>query len=42
MSLYDIVLQVGDDSSDSDIADKLVREEIHVNYGNAFQPLPSF
>ena len=42
MSLYDIVLQVGDDSSDSDIADKLVREAIHVIYGNAFQPLPSF
>ena len=41
-SLYDIVLDVGDDSSDSDIADKLVREAVQVNYGKAFQPLPSF
>ena len=41
-SLYDVVLDVGDDSSDSDIADSLVREAIQVNYGNAFQPLPSF
>ncbi|TDI92981.1 MAG: hypothetical protein E2O75_02460, partial [Chloroflexi bacterium] len=41
-SLYDIVLDVGDDLSDSDIADSLVREAIQVNYGKAFQPLLSF
>ena len=41
-SLYDIVLNVGDDSSDSDVADKLVREAIQVKYGDEFQPVPSF
>lgn len=41
-SLYDIVLNVGGDASDSDIADKLVREAIQVKYGEGIQPVPSF
>jgi cytidylate kinase len=41
-SLYDIVLDIADDSSDSDIADKLVREAIQVKYGGGARPVAAF
>ena len=40
--LYDIVLDLDGNSSDSEIADELVREAIQVKYGDGFQPVPSF
>ncbi len=41
-NLYDIVLDLDDTSSDSDIADKIVREAIQVKYGNEFQPVTAY
>jgi cytidylate kinase len=40
--LYDIVLDVDHTTSDSDIADKLVRESIQVKYGDEAHPAMAF
>lgn len=37
--LYDIVLDVGDGLTDSEIADRIVSEAIQIKYGEAFQPV---
>jgi len=41
-SLYDIVLDIDDYSSDSEIADKLIHEAIQVKYGGEAHPAPAF
>ncbi|MDP6665939.1 MAG: cytidylate kinase-like family protein [Dehalococcoidia bacterium] len=40
--LYDIVLDTGDGSSDSEFANRLVHEAIHIEYGDGVQPAPSY
>jgi cytidylate kinase len=41
-SLYDIVLDVDHSTSDSDLADTIVRESIQIKYGDEQQPMPAF
>jgi CMP/dCMP kinase len=41
-NLYDIVLDVDHGTSDSEIADKIVRESIQVKYGAEAHPMPAF
>jgi len=41
-NLYDIVLDVDHETSDSEIADKVVRESIQVKYGNEAHPVAAF
>ncbi len=41
-SLYDIVLDVDHVISDSDIAEKVIRESIQVKYGDEAHPVPAF